>query len=489
MEVIKHGVYAKRVKQSNGNTMGVTSGIPVYIGTAPVHMTGSSMNNVNTPVICHTKEDVMKRLGYQDDFWSFTLCQAMYMHFFCDDLEDVISPVIFINVLDPAVHKKEMDMLTVPVSERIAVIPDGKVIPSTLNVQDGANKLEEEKDYLLSYENNHVLITLLASGSAANATTLAVSGEVVDTDAVTSSTVIGGYDAETGTEKGCEAIRKIYPLFGVTASVIAAPGYSHDPKVAAVLQAKCECINGTFSADCVIDLDTEKCKNFEDVGKVKEESGLISKHAYVVWPMVKKDGKILYGSAAAAAIVQRTDAANGDMPHLSPSNKAALIDEACLSDGTTVLMDLVHANTVNAYGVATFLNMEGYKLWGNYSAAYPDTSEPDEKFWSVNRFFTWKGNLFVRKYFSRIDGAGSTQFIEILVDEENMECNGYVAAGVCAGAGIEFRKEEHTVEDIMSGNIKLHISLAPYLPLQSITALMAFDINALMAEFVGGEDE
>ena len=79
MEVIKHGVYAKRVKQSNGNTMGVTSGIPVYIGTAPVHMTGSSMNNVNTPVICHTKEDVMKRLGYQDDFWSFTLCQAMYM--------------------------------------------------------------------------------------------------------------------------------------------------------------------------------------------------------------------------------------------------------------------------------------------------------------------------------------------------------------------------------------------------------------------------
>ena len=37
-------------------------------------------------------------------------------------------------------------------------------------------------------------------------------------------------------------------------------------------------------------------------------------------------------------------------------------------------------------------------------------------------------NLFVRKYFSRIDGAGSTRFIEILVDEENMDCSGRYGA-------------------------------------------------------------
>ena len=107
MNMIKHGVYAERQAAETTEETNVTSGIPVYIGTAPVHMTKDML--VNTPVLCRTKDDCINKLGYQSDFRDYTLCQAMYMHFMRDDLEEAIAPVIFINVLDPSVHKKKME--------------------------------------------------------------------------------------------------------------------------------------------------------------------------------------------------------------------------------------------------------------------------------------------------------------------------------------------------------------------------------------------
>ncbi len=486
MNTIKHGVYVERQKKMVSNAPDVSSGIPVYIGTAPVHMTEEISASVNTPIICRTKEDCIRQLGYHSDFEKFTLCQAMYMHFMREDLESAVAPVIFINVLDPAVHKKGMAEMTIPVVNRIAKIPNSYSIAPLLKVTANGENLERNKDYIISFDGDFPVITLLLAGKAADVLELTVSGEQVDTDMVTADTVIGGYDAETGIESGLEAIRKIYPLLAVPAAIIAAPGFSHDPKVAAVMQAKCEHINGTFTADCIIDLDTTKCKKYEDVPRYKEELGVISKHTYVVWPMGKKGEKILYGSAIVGAVVEETDAENGDMPNISPSNKLAHIDAACLQDGTTILLDQMQANFVNAYGVATFLSADGFRVWGNYSAMYPESTDLDEKYWSVNRFFTWKGNNFVRKYMKKIDSINNVRAIEALVDEENMECNSYVSAGVCAGANVEFHRSEHTSEDIMCGNIKIHISLAPYLPMESITAVTEFDFTALLNEFSGG---
>ncbi len=47
MEAIKDGVDAERLAAQTTSTTSVTSGIPVYVGTAPVHMTKESA--VNTP--------------------------------------------------------------------------------------------------------------------------------------------------------------------------------------------------------------------------------------------------------------------------------------------------------------------------------------------------------------------------------------------------------------------------------------------------------
>ena len=84
MEAIKHGVYAERLAAQTTSTTSVTSGIPVYVGTAPVHMTKEPA--VNTPVLCTSKDDCLEKIGYQSDFKNYSLCQAIYARRFrrCD---------------------------------------------------------------------------------------------------------------------------------------------------------------------------------------------------------------------------------------------------------------------------------------------------------------------------------------------------------------------------------------------------------------------
>ena len=176
-----------------------------------------------------------------------------------------------------------MDDLTVPVVNRVATIPNRNLITTTMKVTADGAELVNNKDYVLTFDEDFPVITLLLAGSAAESTELVVSGDQVDPSMITEDTVIGGYDAETGTESGLEAIRKIYPVLNVVGAVLAAPGFSHHPKVAAVMQSKCEHINGNFTMDCLIDVDTEKCKRYDDIQRYKEELGVSSKHAYVIW--------------------------------------------------------------------------------------------------------------------------------------------------------------------------------------------------------------
>ena len=65
-------------------------------------------------------------------------------------------------------------------------------------------------------------------------------------------------------------------------------------------------------------------------------------------------GKKTYAmSALLSALMAQTDAENGDVPYVSPSNKPLQAVALVLKDGTEVVLDQGQANTVNSYGVVT----------------------------------------------------------------------------------------------------------------------------------------
>lgn len=483
--MINHGIFVNENPTSLAVPVSGTAGLQVVVGTAPVNMGDKPEAAVNVPVLANSYSEAVQQLGYSDDFSAYTLCQSMYASWKMFN----VSPVVFINVLDPDKHKKELVEMETPVTEKQATIRKTGIILKGLTVKNssGGTTLEAGKDFTTGFdENGYLVLTLLEAGKAADATSVKVSGSMLDPSKVTASDIIGGYDAATGKETGIEVVRKVYPRLNVVPGTILAPGWSHIPEVGAALQAKTAGLNGIFKCIALLDLDTEKAKKYTDTKQVKEDSGYQDKNGVVLWPMDAVSGKILYKSATVGALLAYVDADNDNVPSLSPSNKLLKVTGQVLKDGTEVDLDQQQAGTVNSYGVVTAINMSGWKLWGNYTAAYPTASDVKDIWIMVRRMFNWHANTFIQTYMDKVDDPANYRLIETVVDSENIRCAS-LAPDKWAGGEIEFNLDENPITNIIAGKIKFRQRIAPYVPAQEITDELEYDVDMLQAAIGGGE--
>lgn len=481
----QHGV--RVLEQPTGVSTPITStaGLQVVFGTAPVNLADNPYGVTNKPVIAHTWSEAVSQLGYSDNFKDYTLCQSMYASFKLFG----VAPVVFVNVLDPKTHKKTNPSATVDVINMEALVEQDGILLDTVTVKkDESTTLTLDADYVLSFnDNGYMVVTLLASGSAADASNLTIESTSIDPSAVKSTDIIGATNGSE--EKGLEVLRQVYPKFGLTPGLIIAPGWSHDPDVGVVLAAKCEEINGYFTCEGFVDIDSTSngCTQYTGAKEAKEEAGLSSRHVMALWPCVQVGSMTFWYSAIMAALTAYADANNDDVPSLSPSNELLGISGTVLADGTEVLLDQIQANTLNEFGITTAINVNGWRSWGNNTAAYPGITDPKDRWFCCRRFFSWWGNSFIQTYFHKVDDPTNFRLIEDIVDSENIRGNAYVSAGKCAGASIEYNETENTVTDIMNGKVTFHQHLAPWTPAEDIVNIMEFDPNALRNALNGGE--
>lgn len=474
----QHGIRVEELATAVPQPSEVLSGVPVIFGTAPVNLTDAP--SANRLVYAQTYAQAVQELGYSEDFEQYTLCQSMYTHF----KQFKVAPVIFVNVLDPEKHITEKESTEYTVTDGQATVDVKGLLLDTLVVKDGAKELARDTEYIASFDDaGNVLITLLAG----TPTTVTVSGKRLDASKVTETDIIGAYDEGTGEETGMELLRRVFPTYGVVPGMIVAPGWSKRKNVAAVMESKCENINGGFSCMAVIDIDTALAPKYTDVEKAKANAGINGKYTMCVWPMVKYGDLTVSYSAAFAARVQAADGENDGVP-ANPSNKALGISGLCLADGTEVVLDETQANTLNAIGVITAVNFKGFRTWGNNTACYPLVTDPKDRWINCRRFFSWWENNFINTYHEKVDSNASYRVIEAIVDAENIKGNSYKAQGKCAGAYIEFLQEDNKKADIVNGHVVFRMHLAPYTPAEDILNMFSFDTDALEAEFAGGEE-
>ena len=392
-----------------------------------------------------------------------------------------------------------------PAAEGWFVLSDGAYIATTDTTarsgvtyyerteEDADVDLVEGKDYALTFDDDgYLTVTLIPGGAGANASTIKVSGTQIDPSAVTSSDVIGV--SAGGTEKGMEVLRQVYPKFGMTPGLLLAPGWSQISDVGIALAAKCEEINGYFTCEAFVDIDSSDngCTDYSDIKTAKENAGCTSKHVMALWPCIAVGSRKFWYSAVMGALTAYTDASNDDVPNLSPSNKLlgvtgtvladALYTEDISGNGTwdkEVLLDQLQANAVNSFGVSTAFNNNGWRSWGNNSAAYPATTDIKDRFFCCRRFFSWWGNSFILTYAQKVDDPANRRLIEAIVDSENIRGNAYVAQGKCAAAYIEFTEAENPVTDLLNGKLTFHQHLSPYPPAEDILNTLEFDPDAL----------
>ena len=480
MATYKHGVYTSEVATSLVAPVTGTAGLQVIVGTAPVNMAADPAAAVNTPIIAYNYKEAVEAVGYVPDFEKYTLCEAIAANFQVVDN----GPIILINVLDPATHKTAVAETSVTVADGVAKTGIVGLILDGLSVKKDTTALTKDEDYTVAFESDGSAdIVLISGGKGDGATAIKVSGNKLNPDAVTAADIVGGVNASTGAETGLEVVRQVYPKLGMTPGILLAPRFSTNATVAAALQAKTKELNGVFKSVCIIDIDcgSTGAKKYADVKAKKEAQGATSENAYDVW-LYGKVGDVIYsGSSLAGALTAYTDATNDDTPNVSPSNKVIAISAACLADGTEVLLDQDQANTVNSFGVATWLNMNGFRLWGNNTAAYPGITDPKDRWFSVRRFMSWAANTFILTYFQRVDSPANKRLIEAIVDSENVRGNGFVARGVCARYEITFNEDENTTADLLDGKLTFHQYITPYTPAEDIEDVIEFDPNALAA--------
>ena len=351
-----HGVRVKEVPTSILPPVNTTAGLPVVVGTAPVHLTADPAKNVNRPVICYGWNEAVAALGYSENWDEYTISEVMYAQFKLYG----VKPIIFVNVLDPAKHKaeiKDTDGCTVTEGR---VVLDDPVLIASLKVKSSAaaEPAKNLTDYTAAYDDEgRLVISVTPTGALKNADKLYLEYTKIDPSKVKDADIIGGA-SKTGTA-GLEWLDSIYTLFSLVPGIVAAPGWSDRLSVAAVMKAKAMNISGLFRCICLTDVDTGAVKHYSDVNEWKNKNSYTGVNQVVCWPCVRSGDMVFRMSTHILGIIGVVDAANEDVPYQSPSNLSMQATGICLKDGTEVALSLDQANHLNSQGVMTALNFSG----------------------------------------------------------------------------------------------------------------------------------
>lgn len=469
----QHGIKSKQVETSIQTPVTAGSGIPFVVGAAPVQ---AVEGKVNEPILCNSYAEAVKQLGYSNSWDKYPLCEVMYSQFTLYGM----APVVFVNVLDPAKHKKTINAKAYPVVDRKVILPL-EAIKNTVAV----TSYNLGTDYDLIYSEEGLTLEIVEDGSIAKETgELTIKFDEVDPTAITETDIIGGFEVSTNKYRGLELIDKVFAKYGIVADLILCPNWSGKSMVAAVMAAKCENINGIFEAKALIDLNSKDVKAYTDTTERKKQDNIFSKNQILCWPKVKLGDKIFNLSTHLAGLIGVTDANNDSCPAESPSNKSLKIDAAVLEDGTEILLDLREANYLNSQGIVTAINfMGGYVLWGNSTACFPANTDVKDYFISVGRMFSWVSNSVILTYWNKIDKNITPRFVDSIVDSINIWLNGLKAEGKILGGRVEYKPEDNNLTALMGGKAVFHIYLTPASPAQEIVFLLEYDPSYVLAAF------
>lgn len=476
----KHGIYGQEVPTSLVPMTQIGAGLPVVFGTAPLHLAADAAEP-NTPLLCYKYDEAVAALGYSDDWEKYTLCEFMKSQFALYN----VAPVVFVNVLDPAKHKKAVSDQTVTIAERTGKLAAAVILP-TLKVKKASagQPLTAGVDYTATYgADGALLITVLAGGVAQDAAKLYLDYDELAPEMVTADDIVGGVDTQTGAYSGLELVAQVYPKFGLVPGLILAPGWSHSSKVAAVMVAKSTKINARFEALALADISVKEAKKYTDVSALKRKNNLVDPQLVVCWPKVSLSGTEYHLSTQLAGVICATDAKHDDVPYKSPSNESAKCDASVVDGGAEVLLDVETGAYLNGQGIVTAINEGGWHVWGNRMSCYPGNTDVKDSFIPIRRMFCWLNNTLITTFWNKIDNPMNKRLISTIVDSANIWLNGLTARGYILGGRVEFREDENTTTELMDGILRFHVYFSPPSPARDIEFVQEYDPSYIKTLF------
>ena len=475
----RHGVYKSEVPTSLVPPVRTEAGLPVVIGTAPVHLTDPKC--VNVPKLVYTYSEAVEAFGFSKDWEKYSLCEYIYSQFALFGM----SPCVLINVLDPGEHKTSVDPAAFAIESGKANLGEGVLLDSVTVSGDPAPVAGT--DYALGYDDDgNAILSILSGGSLAEAESVTLGFDRVDPSQVASEDIIGGIDVATGKRTGLELVNEIFPKFRILPGLILSPGWSEKPEVAAVMLAKAENVNGHFTAQAICDIpsSTGNAETYTDVPGWKQNNNYAGERQIVCWPKIKLGDDVFHLSTQLAGLMNSIDADNEDVPYESPSNKNLQMNAMVNAAGEEISLGPEMANYLNGQGIVTALNwVGGWRAWGNRTACYPANTDPKDAFIPIRRMFDWLGNEFILTFWQKVDGPITLRLVRSIVNSFNVRLNGLAAREYLLGGRVVFSESENPLTDLMDGLLKFHLYVTPPPPAREIRGILEFDPQYFEALF------
>ena len=475
----KLGVHVYEKATSVQTPKVATVGIPFVVGTAPVQSAAKPAKS-NVPVLVTSWDEAVEKLGFSYDWESYTLCEFMYSHLQLFGAQ----PVIFCNINDPASMKREEAAADYTVADhRVAVSVDAIADTIKVSVAEGAGEaattraLERDTDYSILYDRDDTdtyvcIVELLEDGSAYDAETVSVAYSAADPKTATVADVVDGV----------AQVDACLTAVGLVPDLIAAPGWSHNTVVAAVMATKAAAINGLFKGKAVIDADSgeDGVTEYSQLSGYKNKNNFVDVDQIICWPMVQLGDYRFHLSTQLCGLMATVDAGNRGIPYESPSNKNLKMDACVLADGTPVNLTWNQVDLIaGSWGVVTAVNFldSGWVAKGNYTACYPGNTDIKDVFLPTSRMMDFIGNTIIRTFWSKLDKPMTPALRDSILQTCNIWLGGLTGGGYLYGARCEMLAEENPLTSLLDGIITLHVYNAPPVPAQEIDFILEYDVS------------
>jgi phage tail sheath protein FI len=489
----RHGVFISEVPTSLISPVPCDSAIPVFVGTAPLHLSETGLDDlerkVNHPVLTYLYEEPVKKLGFIRDsskWGKYTLSECIYSQFALF----AVQPAIFINVLDPAVHYASAELASYQVVNGQAKLGEDVTL-DTVVVKAAAEGavLAAGTDYSLGWnDDGEAVLNVLAGGALAAAATVWASFRKLDPGAVTADDIIGGYNVASQKYEGLELINSIFPKYRLVIGEIVVPKFSSDPAVAAVMYAKANAVSGAFKAMALVDIPSgaDGVTDYGDAPEWKNQNNCVYDKQIAFWPKVKLGDDVFHMSVQAAGLMGKVDSDNGGVPVAAFSNHNFQMDSCVTGDGKEVSLDLyTQANYLNGEGITTAINfIGGWRAWGVQTAAYPANTDVKDSMIPVRRMFNWIGNSIILTYHQKVDMPMIKRNIETIIDSVNVWLNGLASREFLIGHPyVEFAEDDNPATDLLAGIVRFHVHIAPPPAMKELEFILEYDVSQIATLF------
>ncbi|BBD08446.1 phage tail sheath C-terminal domain-containing protein [Desulfovibrio ferrophilus] len=291
-------------------------------------------------------------------------------------------------------------------------------------------------------------------------------------EAATLTNVVGGVDETTGQYEGVHALLACKSVVGFMPRLLIAPGFTHQRQEDAEnpgtylknpVVAELESIANRLRAVIIVD-----GPNTNDAAAISAIGDYGTARVYMVDPWVKvfRDGVYVTEPASprVAGLIALIDNEKGFW--WSPSNQQVLgISGTARPVDFTLGDKSCRANLLNEQNVATIINEDGYRLWGNRTAS----SDSKWAFLSVRRIADMINESILQAHLWAVDRNITKTYVEDVTEGVNAYLRHLTAVGAILGGTCWADPELNTSDQTTQGKVYFDFDFSTPYPAEHVT--------------------